>query len=94
MSEDAHNMGAVPNRPPGIYECKADPSEIAHLFRRVREDAGLTQQDLAVRLESTQSTVARWEAGEHEMTLATINRISDALGICVNISVGQAGIHS
>jgi predicted transcriptional regulator len=84
-------MGAVPVSQPRVFECKADPSEIAHLFRQVREDDGLTQLDLAVRLESTQSTVARWEAGEHEMTLSTLNRISDALGICIRLSVGQAG---
>ncbi|NEN05858.1 helix-turn-helix transcriptional regulator [Diaminobutyricibacter tongyongensis] len=61
------------------------------MLRQVREHDGLTQMELATRLQSTQSTIARWETGEHEMTISTLNRISEALGICVKLSFGRVG---
>lgn len=82
-------MGAVPTDQPRVYECEANSGEIAQLFRQVREDNGLTQMELAARMASTQSTVARWETGEHEMTISTLHRISAALGICVKLSIGR-----
>ncbi len=72
-------------------ECHADPREIADMVRGARESCGLTQRELAVRMGSTQSTVARWETGEHQFTLATLDRIATALGVELRVHFGRPG---
>jgi transcriptional regulator with XRE-family HTH domain len=56
-------------------------------FRRVadeivalRASAGLTQAQLAVKMKTTQSTVARFESGRHPITVRTLDRVASALG--------------
>lgn len=64
---------------------------MATLIRRTREDLGLTQHELAERMQSTQSTVARWEGGEHEITMKTLSRIADALEVEFVVRFGRDG---
>jgi transcriptional regulator with XRE-family HTH domain len=40
---------------------------------------------------STQSTVARWETGAHQLTLATLDRIANALGVALHVHFGPTG---
>lgn len=42
-------------------------------------------------MQSTQSTVARWEGGEHEVTMKTLSRIADALEVELVVRFGQDG---
>ena len=72
-------------------DCRADPREIADMVRSARESCGLTQRELAMRMGSTQSTVARWETGEHQLTLATLDRIATALGVELRVHFGRSG---
>jgi len=46
----------------------------------LRESAGLTQSDLAKKLKTTQSAVARIESGSQNLSADTIKKISQALG--------------
>jgi ribosome-binding protein aMBF1 (putative translation factor) len=71
-------------------ECPATPTDIADLVRRAREAAGLTQHQLAQRMSSTQSIVARWEGGEHEVTMTSLNRIAAALGVQFVLRFGNS----
>lgn len=71
--------------------CHADRREIAELVRQARESCGLTQHQLALRMGSTQSTVARWETGAHQLTLATLDRIANALGVALHVRFGPRG---
>ena len=71
--------------------CHADPREIADMVRGARESCGLTQRELAVRMGSTQSMVARWETGEHQLTLATLDRIATALDVQLRVHFGRPG---
>ncbi len=48
--------------------------------RRLRQQAGLSQQALADQLGTTQSAVARLEAGRQDPTIATLCRLADVLG--------------
>ncbi len=46
-----------------------------------RQDLGLSQQQLADKLDVSQALVSRWEAGDANFTLSTLVKISQALGL-------------
>jgi len=52
---------------------------------RARLDAGLTQQQLAERLGTTQSAVARWENGTTAPRLDTLLKLADVLDTAFTI---------
>jgi transcriptional regulator with XRE-family HTH domain len=51
-----------------------------HVIRDLRRAAGLSQTELAARLETTQSAVARWESGTVSPRLETVARVAHACG--------------
>lgn len=53
----------------------------SHLVREARLRAGLTQAELAARLATTQSAIARWEAGGTQPSLETLRRVARACGL-------------
>lgn len=54
--------------------------ELAALLRRIREEAGLTQQELAARLQVTQSVVSKAESGQRRLDLVQLESYCQALG--------------
>ena len=52
-------------------------------IRRLREEAGLSQAEMAERAGTTQDRVSRIERGRTEPTLAMLRRLASALGTCV-----------
>ena len=54
---------------------------LAMEIRALREKRGLSQRDLAERLGTTQSAVARLEAGHVSPSLPTLDKVADALGV-------------
>lgn len=84
-------MSIIQKQKESAWSCRATPTEVAALIRGRREALGLTQYEMARRMGSTQSTVARWEAGEHAITMATLSRIADALGVEFLIQFGREG---
>jgi transcriptional regulator with XRE-family HTH domain len=54
---------------------------LARTVFELRAQRGLTQQQLADRIGTTQSVIARLESGEHEVRIGVLNRIADALGL-------------
>jgi transcriptional regulator with XRE-family HTH domain len=68
--------------------CRATAEEVAALIRRTREECGLTQYELAKRMGSTQSTVARWESGDHDFAMKSLARIADGLGVGLVVHFG------
>lgn len=85
-----HSIRAVSVKPrSATRSCRATAQEIAALIRRAREELGLTQFELAERMDSTQSTIARWEGGEHEITMKTSSRIAEALGAELVVRFGK-----
>jgi len=51
---------------------------IAREVIRARTAAGLSQQELAERLNTTQSAIARLESGTHTPSVSTLKRVAEA----------------
>lgn len=54
--------------------------EAAIQIANEREKAGITQADLAKRLNTTQSVISRIESGKQNLSLDMLQRIAEALG--------------
>ncbi|MBR3577378.1 MAG: helix-turn-helix transcriptional regulator [Paludibacteraceae bacterium] len=53
--------------------------QIANRIYEIMEEKGLSQKNLASLLGKTETEVSRWLSGTHNMTVATIAKISTAL---------------
>ena len=64
------------------YEVLKEEFEILDEILKARAEAGLTQAELAVRIGTTQSAVARLETamGKHSPSIGTLKRYASALG--------------
>ena len=58
-----------------------ESEKLTALLRSVRSDAGLTQAEVADRLEQPQSFVSKYESGERRLDLIELRQICKALGI-------------
>jgi DNA-binding XRE family transcriptional regulator len=54
--------------------------------KKLREAAGVTQTELAEKISTTQSSIARMESGKALPDLLTLQRIGTALGYAVAVS--------
>ncbi len=70
-----------------VEDLKHDP-EFALLDRIIekRKEEGLTQAKLAKKMKTTQSAVARFEAGDTNPTLDFLKKLADALGTDMKIT--------
>jgi len=59
------------------------------LIREARLRSGLTQQELAERLGTAQSVIARWESGHRSPTVETLVRAVRACGLELNMSLAS-----
>ena len=71
------------------YEDEASISEFRELVYRLRSEASLTQGALARRMGTTQSAIARIEAGGTRPTLDTLGRLAAAVGHELVVAVGE-----
>jgi UDP-N-acetylglucosamine 1-carboxyvinyltransferase len=71
---------------------RADGSleRLGTLIKDARNDRGLTQKQLAGRLGTSQSAIARIEQGKQNLSLETIGRVGEALGSAL-VQVGAPG---
>ena len=60
-----------------------------HLVRQARRRSGLTQADLAARIATTQSAVARWETGGATPSFETLRRIVEACGLELRYGIAE-----
>lgn len=63
------------------YQQSKDAFELGARVRAERERLGLTQTELAERMETTQPSIARLEAGGVTPSLDTLHRAANALGL-------------
>lgn len=62
------------------YEEQAEEFEIAHELIAARIRAKMTQAEVAERMGTTQSTVARLEGGRTKPSMRTVERYAEATG--------------
>lgn len=71
------------------YEDEASISEFQDLVYRLRSEASLTQTELADRMGTTQSAIARMEGGGVRPTMGTLERLAAAVGQDLVVAVGE-----
>lgn len=73
------------------YENLAEEFSLLDEFLKARAAQGLSQAQLAERIGTTQSAVARMESGrgKHSPSLATLTKYADALGCKLEVRLVQ-----
>ena len=67
------------------YERLGPEFEIASTLITARRRAKLTQEQLAERMNTTQSAIARMESGRHTVSMTSIRRYAEATGSRVSV---------
>lgn len=62
------------------YDALADEFDMARELIAARSWAGLSQGEVAARMGTTQSVIARLESGKQAPSMRTVQRYADALG--------------
>jgi transcriptional regulator with XRE-family HTH domain len=75
------------------YEDAAFGFAVGEEVRHIREERGLTQIDLARRMGTTQSAIARLEAGGISPTIPTLRKLADALGVELTLKFEEPSSH-
>lgn len=69
-----------------VFDRTLQQIDLAFLVREMREGAGWTQAELAKRIGSTQSVIARLEDAEYKgQSLAMLERIADVCGVTLKL---------
>ncbi len=74
------------------YEKLAPEFELARVIIEARTKAGLTQTQLAQRMKTTQSVIARLEGGRVHPSTETLERLARATGSRLKIGFEFAGV--
>jgi transcriptional regulator with XRE-family HTH domain len=75
---------------PGFAEVRSDVREIVDQLAELRRERGLSQTEIAARMRTSQSAVARLEAGRDDIRVSTLRRYATALGHTVQFGVAPA----
>jgi ribosome-binding protein aMBF1 (putative translation factor) len=73
------------------YEELAPEFALARALIAARASAGLTQEQLAQRMETTQSVIARLESGRTRPSTHTLERLAAATGTRLKITFERTG---
>ena len=68
------------------HDSVAPEFELAHAVISARTHAGLTQEQLAERMETSQSAIARLESGRGRPSTRVLGRVASATGTRLKIS--------
>ena len=69
------------------YNQGYDDFKIGVLLRRAREAAGLSQEELAKRLNTQKTAISRIENHAEDIKLSTLERVASALGKHIKIAI-------
>ncbi len=70
------------------YESGYQQFKIGAMLKLAREEAGLTQEELARRLNTKKSAISRIENHAEDIKLSTLEKIARALGKRLRVEVG------
>ncbi|HEX6257424.1 MAG TPA: helix-turn-helix transcriptional regulator [Euzebyales bacterium] len=73
---------------PGFDQLRDDLGEVIDDLAVRRRAAGLSQTEVAARMGTSQSAVARLEAGRGDVRVSTLERYAQALGLTMRFGVG------
>ena len=68
------------------YEALEEECALAAALIKARADAGLTQEELAQRMGTTQSAIARLEGGKSRPSTTTLAKVAKATGTRLRVS--------
>ena len=68
------------------YDALEEEFALAAVIAEARGKAGLTQEEVAKRMNTTQSNIARLEAGRTTPSTRTLEKFADAVGARLKIS--------
>ena len=68
------------------YDALEDEFALAAAIAQARANAGLTQEEVAQRMQTTQSNIARLEAGRTTPSTRTLEKFAQAVGARLRIS--------
>ena len=63
------------------YDAARRDAGVGYLILRARAAAGLTQEQLASRIGTSQPTIARWESGSQLPSVRSLTRVAAATGV-------------
>lgn len=58
-------------------------------LKTIRNSKGLSQKSLAEKINMSQQSVAKWETGDSTPSPATLNKLSEILGVSVDFLIGK-----
>ena len=63
--------------------------DFPNIFRKIREQSGLTQQQMADKLGVSRSAIGMYENGEREPNFETLELIADTFNVVMNYLLGK-----
>ena len=69
------------------FDAGYEEFKIGVMLRQVRESAGMTQEELAEKLNTKKTAISRIENHAEDIKLSTIERVVEALGKRLKISI-------
>lgn len=69
------------------YEEGYEQFKVGAMLRMAREEAGLTQEELARRLKTKKTAISRIENHAEDIKLSTLERVASALGMHLHVSI-------
>lgn len=72
---------------PGFGDLDHDPVDLIHRLAAVRQAHGLSQTEVAARMGTSQSAVARLESGAADVRLSTLTRYAAAVETSIGFTL-------
>lgn len=63
--------------------------QLCTLLRQLRREAGLTQVDVAKRLDVPQSFVSKYESGERRLDVIELRHVAEAIGTTLDVVIAR-----
>lgn len=74
---------------PGFIAVADDPAEVIAQLAAARQARGLSQTEVAARMGTSQSAVARLERGQADLRLSTLIRYAEAVESSIRFAVRE-----